>query len=171
MGELHQPLNEMHKEVNQTLTAERHLAVERQNCKMHVRPYKPTKGDYVVVVRMYGPRTKVSANWFVPRRISQILSDFIVEVEHLLSDKKEVVHICCVKQCFDANLGSRFALKEIAEFSNRLGLILDTVKDLRKKYDNIEVFVTSKGLTVHGDSWKPPKVMLADVQGKGKDFF
>ncbi len=77
-------LDQMHKDVHSSLSTSPKQAVERHNAKSHVVPYKPTVGDYVVVARTQGPRTKMSTNWIGPRRVSRILSDFTVELEHLL---------------------------------------------------------------------------------------
>ncbi len=90
-------LDKMHKDVDQTLFASRKNAIERHNAKTHAVPYKPTVGDYVVVTRTQRPRTKMSTNWVGPRRISVILSDLTVEIEHLLTSTTAFVHVCRVK--------------------------------------------------------------------------
>ena len=82
--EMLQALDKMHKSVSETLSASRTQAVDRHNLKTHIRPFNPTVGDDVVVARARGPRNKMSCNWVGPRRVTQILSDFTVEVEHLL---------------------------------------------------------------------------------------
>ncbi len=61
-------LDQMHKDVDSSLSTSRKQAVERHNAKTHVVPYKPTVGDYVVVARTQGPRTKMSTklDWSPP---------------------------------------------------------------------------------------------------------
>jgi len=78
--------SENSKNVQETLSASRKKAIERHNSKTHINRYNPIVGDYVVVARIFGPRTKMSANWVGPRRITRIISDFTVEVEHLLQN-------------------------------------------------------------------------------------
>ncbi len=66
-------LDQMHKDVDSSLSMSRKQAVERHNAKTHVVPYKATVGDYVVVARTQGPLPKMSTNWIGPRRVSSIL--------------------------------------------------------------------------------------------------
>ncbi len=94
MDALLDTLDQMHKDVDSSLSTPRKQAVERHNAKTHVVLYKPIVEDYVVVVRTQGPRTKMSTNWIGPRRVSRILSDFTVELEHLLTGTTAVVHVC-----------------------------------------------------------------------------
>eukprot|EP00177_Eucheuma_denticulatum_P006755 GFKZ01012276.1.p1 GENE.GFKZ01012276.1~~GFKZ01012276.1.p1 ORF type:complete len:235 (-),score=7.92 GFKZ01012276.1:81-785(-) len=161
----------MHKEVDQTLTAERRAVVDRHNRKTHVHSYNPTRGGYVVVARMHCPSTKVSANCVGPRRVSNILSEYVVEVEHLLSGKRETVHVCRIKHYRDADVGANVTMEKITEFSDRVWHSVDTIKDLRAQSNYFEVLVSWKGLTAHGDSWEPLGVMFEDVPSKDPDFF
>ena len=169
--DLQNSMDSMHRYVAPILDATRLAAVERHNRKTHMRPYNPTRGDFVVVTRMHGPRTKMSANWVGPRRITDILSDFTVEVEHLLSQKKEIVHICRVKHYCDADVGNIVAMRELAEFSDRIWHSVDNIKDIREHNSTFEAFVSWKGLTSHGDSWEPLENMLEDVHRKVKTCF
>ncbi len=77
-------------------------------------------GDYVVVARTQGPRTKMSTNWIGPRRVSRIVSDFTVELEHLLTGTTAVVHVCRIKPYADASVGTQAQMKEVAEFTDRI---------------------------------------------------
>ncbi len=95
-------LDQMHKDVDSSLFTSRKQAVERPNSKTHVVPYKPTVGDYVVVARMQGPPTKMSAN-----RVSRIFSDFSVQLEHLLTCSTAVVHVCRIKPYADASVRTK----------------------------------------------------------------
>lgn len=119
MEEVLLSLDEINKKGGQTLTVERRAAVDLHKCKTHVRSYNPTKGYYVFVARMNGTRTKVSANWAGPRRVGNILSDDNVEVEHLLSSKRERFHVRRIKHYFDADVGAMVAMEKIAEVSGR----------------------------------------------------
>lgn len=72
----------------------------------HLQSYKPAMGDFVLVARLHGLRTKMSANSAGPHRVVQIYSDFTVQVEHLSSYKCETVHICRVRYYIDSELGN-----------------------------------------------------------------
>ncbi len=171
INKLLESLDKMHKDVDTTLSATRKMAVERHNAKTHVVPYKPTAGDYVVVARTHGPRTKMSTNWVGPRRISRILSDFTVEIEHLLTNATAVVHVCRVKPYADASVGTAAEMQEVAEFTDRIWYSVDNIKDIREAGNHFEVLVAWKGLTAAGDSWEPLTVMFEDVPSKVREFF
>ena len=164
-------LDEMHKEVNETLTSTRENAVERHNRRTHIRPYKPTVGDYVVVARIRGPRTKVSANWIGPRRIINVLFDFTAEVEHLLTKETSVVHICRMKPYTDKLVGTPVQMKEIAEISDQITFPVDKIKDLRERRNHFEVLVSWKGWSETSDSWEPLDVIYEDVPSKVREYF
>lgn len=171
ISEVMETLDNMHKDVRCSLQSSRKAAVDRHNRKTHVRAYKPSVGDFVLVARMQGPRTKMSAKWVGPRRVTRILNDFTVEVEHLLNQKTEVVHICRVKHYVDSALGSTVQMAELAEFSDRVWHSVNTVKDVRESNGFFEVLVSWKGLSTAGDSWEPLENMFEDTPSKVRDFF
>ncbi len=113
----------------------------------------------------------MSANWVGPRRIVQVLSNFIVRVQHLLTNETEDVHISRVKPYTDSPVGSEVPLKEIADFSDRVWYSVDKIKDLRESQGHFEVLVSWKRLSVTGDSWKPLSVMFEDVPTKVRAYF
>lgn len=134
-------LDEMHRDVFVQLDATRLGAIERHNRKTHIVPYNPCTGDFVVIARMHGPRTKISANWLDPRRITHVHSDFILDVEYLLANKTEIVHISRVKPYLDSDVGNRVAPQEVAEFSDRGWHSVDVIKDIRLSRSIYEVLI------------------------------
>ena len=163
-------LDEMHKEVASTLEGARGKAVDCHNRKTHVRPYNPSVGDYVVVARTKGPKTKMSANWVGPRRVARILSDFTVELEHLLTQETSIVHISRIKHYADSLVGTKVQMEDIAEFNDRVWYAVDKIKDLRFENDKFEVLVAWRGFTAASDSWEPLTMIFEDVPSKVRDF-
>ncbi len=51
MDALLETLDQMHKDVDSSLSTSWKQAIYRRNAKTHEIPYKPTVGDYVVVPR------------------------------------------------------------------------------------------------------------------------
>jgi len=164
-------LDNMHKSVSETLSDSRIQAVDRHNRRTHVRPCNPSVGDYVVFARTRGPRTKMSANWVGPRRVSKVLSDFTVELEHLLTEETLTVHVSRIKMYSEGLVGHQVELEDIADFTDRIWYSVDKIKDVRSTSGNFEVLVSWKGLTSHGDSWEPLTIMLEDVPTKVRSFF
>ncbi len=62
----------------------------------------------------------MSTNWIGPRRVSRILSDFTVELEHLLTGTAAVIHICRIKPYAGTSVGTKAQFKEVAEFTDRI---------------------------------------------------
>lgn len=168
---LQNALDNMHKEVAATLDATRKKAIERHNAKTHVKTCILSVGDYVVVARFHGARTKMSANWVGPRRIVQTLSDYIYRVENLLTKTTEDIHISRIKHYADALVGTAAQMKEIAEFSDRVWYSVNNIKNVRKEKGQFEALVAWKGLTDRGDSWEPLQVMYEDVPSKVRAYF
>ncbi len=108
------------------------------------------------------PAPKMSTNWVGPRRISRILSDFTVEIEHLLTTATAVVHVCRVKPYADASVGTPAQMQEVAEFTDRIWYSVDKIKNVREAAGHCEVLVAWKGLTTAGDSSEPLTVMFEE---------
>lgn len=128
---LNEELDAMHKEVQETLLRTREQSIDLRNIKTHIMRYTPIVGDYIVVACMFGPRTKMSTHWVGTRRVTWILSDFTVEVEHLLQDFKKIVHIYRIRPYADALAGNRVHMK-VAEFADRIWHSVDKIKDIRE---------------------------------------
>lgn len=164
-------LDAMHKSVAVQLDSARTSAFKRKNHKTYIIPYKPCMGDYVVVPRMHGPRTEIPSKWVDPRRITQILSDFTVEVEHLLFHKKEIVHLSHFKPSVNNQIVKPAQLQEVVELSDWVWYSVDSVKDVRQNDNEFQVFVSQKGFTSAGDIWQPLTNMFEDVPRMVRAFF
>ena len=125
----------------------------------------------MLVANNHGPRTKISANWVGPRRVCQILSNFTVELEHLIDSSKDIVHVCRIKPYIDAQNGTSVEMKEIAEFSDQIFFSVDKVKDLREKAGQFQVLVGWKGYSSNSDTWEPLNIMYEDAPGKVREYF
>lgn len=86
-------LDVIHKDISETQTVARADAVKQHNAKTHVRAFNLVVGDFVVVARTLGPRTKMSTNWIGPRRIAVLKNDYIVVIDHLLTNDQSEVHV------------------------------------------------------------------------------
>ena len=161
-------LDNMHRNVEEVLSTNRRQAIERHNSRTHVTAFKPTVGDYVVVARTQGPRTKMSTNWIGPRRVSRILSDFAVELEHLLDGSTSITHVCRIRPYADALVGTRAQMQEVAEFTDRTWHSVERFKDIKEEDSHFKILVSWKGLTSTGDSREPLTTMYEDVPTKVK---
>lgn len=171
MDRLNNTLDSMHKAVNETLTTVRRRAIERHNAKTHVTAYKPNVGYYVVVARSQGPRMKVSANWVGPRRVTRILSDFTVEVEHLVNGSTSAMHVSRIKPYVDSLVGTNVQIKKVADYIDHVHFSVDKIRNLRESSGGFEALVAWKGLSSSSDSWEPLNIVFEDLPSKVKQFF
>ena len=126
-------LGNMHRSVSEILSETRKSAVEGYNARAGVYPCNLVVGDYVVVARTKGPRTKMSTNWVGPRRDVQILSGFVYHLEHLLTEETEDIHVSRIKHYADSLVGTEVQMKEIVDFSDRIWYSADHIKDFQVK--------------------------------------
>lgn len=122
----------MHKSVNGVLSDSREKAVTRHNARTGVHSYNLSGGDYVVVSRMRGPRTKMSANWIASRRFTQALSDIIFRVEYLLTKYTKFLHVSRIRHYSDSLVGSSAEMEEIANFNDCVWFAVNKINDVRK---------------------------------------
>jgi len=169
--ELQNALDDMHKSVNVVLSDSRKKSISRHNARTGVYPCNLVVGDYVIVARTRGPRTKMSANWVGPRRIIEALSDFTFKVQHLVTEETDVVHVSRIKPYADALVGTAAQMADIADFSDRIWYCVDKIKDIREVQGQFQVLVAWKGLSSAGDSWEPLIFMFEDVPTKVKAYF
>ncbi len=106
-------LRNRHRNISDTGTRVREKAVARQNEETHVRSPNLGVGDYVLVahrIRGYSPNLRVK--WKGPRRSSRVISEFIYEVEDLISQSCHLVHANRLKLYAYSSLNVREELIE-----------------------------------------------------------
>lgn len=121
----------------------------------------------------------MSANWIGTQRITQICYDFTIEIENLLTQKKNILHISRVRPYLDVDVGEQLPLQKIAEFGDRLCLSVETVKDIRNREDTVQVMISWNVLTSFGDTWEPlsviyeatPTILCSHFAKKGSSSF
>ncbi len=99
------------------------------------------------------------------------MSDFTVEIEHLLTSTTDAVHVCRVRPYTDASVGTPAQMQEYAEFKDRSWYSVDKIEDVPDAAGHFEVLVACKGLTTAGDSWEPLAVIFEVVSHMFREFF
>ncbi len=80
----------------------------------------------------------MSTNWVGPRRISRILADFTVEIEHLLTDATRRRTDLPRQAVRRRSVGTPAKCKEVAEFTDRIWYSVDKIKDVVKFADRLK---------------------------------
>lgn len=103
------------------------------------------------VLRTLEPLSIIYSNWVGNLRVTGIISDFVVEFEHLLKKSVTIVHLSRIKHNEDALVGNPVQFKSIAELTDRDRFFVDKLKDIRDESENFEVLVKIKSILLH---WK-----------------
>lgn len=136
----------------------------RYTSKTHVQLFNPTVGDFVVVIRTWEPCTNISTNWVRLRRITKILLDYTVKVEHLLSGTTSVVHGSRIRQYMDSLVNSVATKLSIAKQSDCVWFAIERARDIRLINGKPEILVFCKFLRDSGDTWEPFEMVYEDVE-------
>lgn len=113
-------LHEMHKKFSAILSRSRKQAIDRQNVRKNEIHYKSVVYDYFAVTRTHGPLKRMHTNLIGPRCISRILSDFTVELQHVLKKSKIIKHFCLINPYVESLVGFITQMREVADFMNRI---------------------------------------------------
>lgn len=116
VGRLLDSLDSIYKDVNVALCDARKKSTDCHYARTHVKPYQSTFGDYFPVARTGGPRTKMLSNWLASRRTVIVPSEFTVQVEHLVTEAIDVVHVCRINLYTDELVGITADMNSLAEF-------------------------------------------------------
>ena len=84
--------NELHKNVARVATKIRARKRERINKDRKKNYPNFIRGDFVLVGILNKSKQKLKARWMGPRRITEVFSDWVYEVEDLVTQKREKVH-------------------------------------------------------------------------------
>lgn len=101
----------MDREVSESLFNVQRQATKHHDAKTHVALYKPTICNYAVVARTQGAKSEMFTNWVGSRRISRILSDFTVKVEHLVEGSTFIFQVCRLRSYANPLVNSQVQIK------------------------------------------------------------
>ena len=86
---LQNAVEEMHREVDDMVTAERELQVASHNLKTGIHPVSFQIGDFVLLRRAKISGHKLAFMWTGPKRLKECKSPLVYVVEYLVSGKQE----------------------------------------------------------------------------------
>lgn len=164
-------LREMHQDVKLKASKRREAAVASHNRKTGVRPVNFTTGDFVLRGLLQRERgRKPALRWKEPYRVSDCRSEYIFQIEDLLSGKKSLAHGRRLKffrnQDFDV---SEEVLDHLAYQENEL-LVIEQIEDIRRRGGEIELLVTWKGFGPEESDWVALHQLREDVPVLVEEF-
>ena len=111
--------------------------------------------------------------WRGPRRICDVRSDWVYEVQNLITDKKEVVHarrLLLYRGDMDGKEVST-ELIQAAEHSELSYQMVQCLQGIRDVDGELQICVEWEGLPDERDwTWEPLSQMAEDVPGMMEDF-
>lgn len=161
-------LDGMHKEAKELSTKKREAAVKSHNRKTSVCSINFAEGDYVLRGVLQRDRgSKPSLKWHGPFRVTACHSNYIFEVEDLLSGKREECHGRRLKFFRNADFKVTEELKNYLAFQDDEIFIIKQFDDIRKKSGKIQVLVSWKGFGDEERDWLDIEMVRENVP----DFF
>lgn len=171
--EIQEALVDMHREVVGIASASRKRHVAKHNQRTNVQHANFVEGDFVLVRRAQPGVHKVRFVWRGPRRVTQVRSEWVYEVQNLITDKREIVHARRL-HLYRADMDGKEVLPtllKVAEHSERSYQIADCIRDIREVDGQLQVEVEWEGLPDEKDrTWEPLLQVFEDLPGRLEDF-
>ncbi len=166
-------LHSMHREVAGLVTASRKRSVDAHNRRTNIKTIDFSPGDFVLVRRALSSGHKLQFTWRGPRRVTSAKSNWVFEVEDLLSGKRELVHAQRLRLYRSDMEGKEVApgLLRAAEHTEATYQTARKLCGIRKNKGEVEVQVEWEGLPDTSDrTWEPLEQIMADIPGVLEEF-
>jgi hypothetical protein len=125
-------LDAMHKTTSATAARYRALRRKSHDKRPNMNGPNISVGDFVLVAKVSSKSgEKLRARWLGPRRVTTVESDWLFEVEDLISGERAITHSARLKFYHDQSLNDTEDLIEHVAH-NQSGFEIDTMNELRK---------------------------------------
>lgn len=161
----------MHREVKGASDRRRSAAVRAHNSKTGVREINFECGDYVL--RGILPRnrnSKLCLHWKGPFRVTSCESDFIFEIEDLLTGKKEFAHGRRLRFFRNKYFEVTEEVKEHLLYQEDELQVVESFDDIRSSNGRIEILVKWKGFSEDETDWVEIDILREDVPVLLREF-
>ena len=172
---LQMAMDDMHRKVAETNGIARERAVKRHNMRTNVRATNFIEGDFVLVRTKGSTGHKLQFKWRGPRRITNVVSDLVYEVENLITKKRETVHARRL-QFYRSDFDGKEVSLSLTSATEHLETHYQTAHALQNIRQNsstgrLEVAVECAGLPDSDDyTWEPVEQINEDLPGMFHDY-
>lgn len=157
-------MENMHIDVATRSSGNRELDVAAHNWKTNVRPISFTTGDFVLRgLRHHERGQKPSLKWEGPFRVESCISDYIFNIETIISGKKEKSHGRRLKLFRNRNFEVTEELVNQLSYQEGKLLFIEDFIGIRKLQVVIEIRVQWKGFKEDETDWVSVKTLREDV--------
>jgi hypothetical protein len=122
-----------------------------------------------VLVASVSPHSKLTGTWQGPCRVLDEISPWVYTVQHLVTQKKETVHICRLRYYCDSGLQVTTSLLNQISY-NQARWEIETLLDLKEKDQEICVQVKWLGFPSDENTWEPIEQIALDVPRMCEEF-
>ena len=164
-------LENMHRETKERVTEYRKKAVQRHNEKTGVRPCNFDVGTFVLrAEKTTGPTKKLSFRCSGPYRVTKLVSDFLFEVEHLVTGERVTLHGSRLKFFRNVDFKVTKDCIQQVQFQDGEYNIVQNILDLRETMGKIEAQVRWVGFGDEESTWEDISVLREDVPDLFENF-
>ncbi len=168
---LQRAFESMHKDVAERSSKKRQAAVDSHNRKTGVRPIHFTEGDFVLRGLLQRERgRKPALRWKGPFRVTTCKSDYIFEVEDLITGRKQDVHGRRLKFFRNSAFEVTEEVRDHLAYQENELLVIESFDDLRRKNGDIELLVRWKGFGPEEVDWVSISTLKEDVPALLEEF-
>jgi hypothetical protein len=132
-------MTEIHAQMAEKATRDRKAAIKKHNDKMHVRSPKFQVGDNVLVREHRKSGTSnLKVKWKGLRRVASAESDYVIDVENLLTKELKAAHATSLRFYQDKELNVTVELAQAAKHNDHELYVLS--KKLYTRYNERDMF-------------------------------
>lgn len=147
-------LEMMHRDVKLMSDKKRKTAVDAHNRKTNVRPINFCEGDFVLRGTLQRERrSKPALKWHGPYRVTNAESNYIFEIEDLLTGKKEKAHGRRLKFFQNKYFEVTEELRNHLSYQNNELFLIHSFDDIRKRNGACQLLVSWKGFSDEERDW------------------
>ena len=171
--ELQTAMEQMHRDVGERATKLRKRQVDAHNSRTNVRKAQFHVGDFVLVRRARPEAHKLQFLWCGPRRVKDVKSEWVYEVENILTGKREVVHARRLNHYRADMDGTQLSpsLLKIAQHTEARYQTAEALRDINDYDGELKVHDEWQGLPDDVDmTWEPVNQVHEDMPGLLDDF-
>jgi hypothetical protein len=118
-------LEMMHVSVQARRSKKQQDAIQRHNARTGVRPVNFHVGDYVLQAKLLRHRRQTMDRWYGPKVVTKAMSDFVLEVEDLITKKRGECHISRLMLYRDRKLEDEDEVMEHLEYQQDAYHVVD----------------------------------------------
>lgn len=159
---LQERLEKMHRDCAEATARRRTQAVKSHNQRTGVRPVNFDTGDFVL--RGNPTRgTKLQLTWTGPFRITECRSEYLFEIEDLLTKERSVAHGRRLKLFRNKDFSVTEDVLEHLEYQRGELLVIESFEDIRLEAGRVECLVKWKGFSSEENDWLTAESLSEDV--------